>query len=178
MTEGAGPRLVALVQPSEPLGITAQVAVTLAGFAGIVVVFRPDSVHRWSALDKFRLQLLLTNSALPLAYSLLGLLLLTLGPPPAAIWRWCSGISFAAQLVVIACTGNPTRRISRAELQSTNKLIFYGIAVLGTGALVLQVINFTVWNRFWPFFALIFMHLIAALSQFVRMVVLPPHSSE
>jgi len=40
------------------------------------------------------------------------------------------------------------------------------------------VINFTVWNRFWPFFALIFMHLIAALSQFVRMVVLPPHSSE
>ena len=166
------------MQPSEPLGITAQVAVTLAGFAGIVVVFRPDSVHRWSALDKFRLQLLLTNSALPLAYSLLGLLLLTLGPPPAAIWRWCSGISFAAQLVVIACTGNPTRRISRAELQSTNKLIFYGIAVLGTGALVLQVINFTVWNRSWPFFALIFMHLIAALSQFVRMVVLPPHSSE
>ena len=166
------------MQPSEALGITAQVAVTLAGFAGIVVIFRPDSVHRWSAIDKFRLQLLLTNSSLPLAYSLLGILLLALDPPPAAIWRWCSGISFAAQLLVIAYTGNPTRRISRAEMESTNKLIFYGMAMLGTATLVLQVINFTIWNRFWPFFAMVFMHLIAALSQFVRMVVLPPHSSE
>ena len=166
------------MQPSEALGITAQVAVTLAGFAGIVVIFRPDSVHRWSALDKFRLQLLLTNSALPLAYSLLGILLLMIDPPPAAIWRWCSGISFAAQLLVIAHTGNPTRRISRAELENMNKLIFYGMAVFGTAALALQVINFAVWNRFWPFFALIFMHLIAALSQFVRMVVLPPPGSE
>ena len=50
--------------------------------------------------------------------------------------------------------------------------------MLGTAALVLQVINVTVWNRFWPFFALIFMHLIAALIQFVRMVLLPPHGSE
>ena len=166
------------MQPSEALGITAQVAVTLAGFAGIVVIFRPDSVHRWSALDKFRLQLLLTNSALPLAYSLLGILLLTLDPPPAAIWRWCSGIGFTAQLLVIACTGNPTRRISRAELENMNKLIFYGMAVLGTAALALQVINFTVWNRFWPFFALIFVHLVAALAQFVRMVLLPPHGIE
>lgn len=165
------------MQPNEALGITAQVAVTLAGFAGIVVIFRPDSVHHWSALDKFRLQLLLTNSSLPLAYSLLGILLLTLDPPPDAIWRWCSGISFAAQILVIACTGNPTRRIPRAELENINKLIFYGLAALGTAALALQVINLTVWNRFWPFFALIFMHLIAALSQFVRMVVLLPHSS-
>ena len=59
-----------------------------------------------------------------------------------------------------------------------DRLLFYGIAVLGTAALVLQVINVTVWNRFWPFFALIFMHLIAALIQFVRMVLLPPHGSE
>jgi hypothetical protein len=164
-----------MLAPSEALGITSQVAVTLAGFAGIVVVFRPESVHSWSVLDKFRLQLLLTNSTLPLAYSLLGIFLLTLDPPPVSIWRWCSGISFAAQLLVIAYTGNPRRRISRAELEGTNKSLFYGIAVLGTAALALQVMNFAIWNRFWPFFALIFMHLIAALTQFIRMVLLPPH---
>lgn len=39
------------MQPSEALGIAAQVAVTLAGFAGIVVVFRPDSVHQRSDLE-------------------------------------------------------------------------------------------------------------------------------
>src|SRR5437764_7183114 len=105
------------MNPSEALGTAAQVAVTLAGFAGIVVVFRPDSVHRWSALDKFRLQLLLTNSALPLAAALFGLLLLAIDPPLASIWRWCSGFGFAAQLLVIVATRNPTQRMSRAEMQ-------------------------------------------------------------
>jgi len=69
------------MQPSEALGIAAQVAVTLAGFAGIVVVFRPDSVHRWSPLDKLRLQLLLTSSALPLGR--------------VALWHAPSNVRFA-----------------------------------------------------------------------------------
>ena len=47
------------MEPNEALGIAAQVAVTLAGFAGVVVVFRPEALHQWSALDKFRLQLFL-----------------------------------------------------------------------------------------------------------------------
>src|SRR6266480_3177798 len=65
------------MQPSEALDVAAQVAVTLAGFAGIVVVFRPQSIHEWSELDKLRLRLLLANSALPLVTSLFGILLQT-----------------------------------------------------------------------------------------------------
>jgi hypothetical protein len=61
-------------------------------------------------------------------------------------------------------------------MQGVNKLLFYGIASLGTAAMALQAINFSVWDQFWPFFALIFVHLVAALAQFVRMVLLPPHS--
>ncbi len=60
-------------------------------------------------------------------------------------------------------------------MQAVNKVLFYGIAVLVMAAMALQAINFSVWNRFWPFFALIFMHLVAALAQFVLMVLLPPH---
>src|SRR5947209_5209449 len=99
------------MNPSEALGTAAQVAVTLAGF---VVVFRPDAVHRWSAVDKFRLQLLLANSALPLADALFGLLLLSFNPLPVHIWRICSAIGFAAQILVIAFTGNPRRRLAPA----------------------------------------------------------------
>ena len=164
------------MQPGEALSTAAQVAVTLAGFAGIVVVFRPDSVHRWSAIDRFRLQLLLTNSAMPLAEALFGMLLLSVDPPIASIWRWCSGFGFVAQLLLIVATRNRTLRLSRADIQGMHKLLFYGIALLGTAAMVLQAINFSVWNRFWPFFSLIFVHLIAALAQFIRMVLLPPHS--
>jgi hypothetical protein len=54
------------MEPGEALGIAAQIAVTLAGFAGVVVVFRRESVHEWSAIDKLRLRLLLANSILPL----------------------------------------------------------------------------------------------------------------
>jgi hypothetical protein len=162
------------MNPSEALSTAAQVAVTLAGFAGIVVVFRPESVHRWSALDKFRLQLLLTNSALPLADALFGLLLLSFNPPPVHIWRICSAVGFAVQILLIAFTGNPRRRLPKTDVSAVNKPLFYGIALLGIAAMALQAINFTLWNLFWPFFALIVMHLIAALTQFVRMVLLQP----
>jgi hypothetical protein len=63
------------MEPSETLSTTAQIAVALAGFADVVVVFRRESVHDWSAIDKFRLRLLLTNSILPLALCVIGLLL-------------------------------------------------------------------------------------------------------
>ncbi|MFL6537238.1 MAG: hypothetical protein ACJ8JD_03570 [Chthoniobacterales bacterium] len=163
------------MQPSEALGVAAQVAVTLAGFAGIVVVFRPQSVHQWSALDKFRLQLLLTNSALPLADALFGMLLLTVTPPIASIWQWCSGVAFSAQILVVVLVRNPTRHIPREQFASINKFLYYGVALMGTAAMALQAINMARWNLFWPFFAMIFMHLIAALAQFIRMVLLPPH---
>jgi hypothetical protein len=179
LTEGTSPRLVALMQPSEALGIAAQVAITLAGFAGVVVVFRPDSVHSWSALDKLRLQLLLVNSAMPLAESLFGMLLLTLEPPPASIWRWSSGVGFSAQVFVFVYMRNPRGRLfGRADMAAVNKFLFYGMAVTMTAAIALQAINFAVWNRFWPFFALIFMQLIAALTQFIRMILLTPHRRE
>jgi len=88
------------MEPGEALGIAAQIAVALAGFAGVVVVFRREAVHEWSEIDKLRLRLLLANSILPLALSMLGLLLLTIKPMPPGSWRWCSGMALIAQSVV------------------------------------------------------------------------------
>lgn len=162
------------MQPSDALGIVAQVSVTLAGFAGIVVVFRPQSVHEWSPIDKFRLRLLLTNSALPLGYSLLGILLLAVDPPVPGIWRWCSALAFATQVTTFVMSGNPARKIPPEHFRSINKPVFYGIGALATVALVLQVLNFAVWNRFWAFLAIMFAHLVAAIVQFLRMVFIAP----
>jgi len=78
------------MEPGEALGSAAQIAVALAGFAGVVVVFRREAVHEWSGIDKLRLRLLLANSILPLGLSMLGLLLLSVEPMPSGIWRWCS----------------------------------------------------------------------------------------
>lgn len=165
------------MQPGEALGVAAQVAATLAGFAGIVVVFRPESARQWSALDRFRLRLLLSNSALPLGYSLFGILLLTIEPAPVGIWRWCSGFALLSQLPFVVVTGRSLREVPAADFLGVNKLIYYPIAVLGVIAMVLQVINFAVWKQFWPFFTAVFVHLIAAIVQFLRLLLLPPHIS-
>ena len=81
------------MEPGEALGIAAQIAVALAGFAGVVVVFRSGSLHEWPPIDKYRLWLLLTNAVLPLVLCLSAILLLTIRPTPHSIWQWCSDFS-------------------------------------------------------------------------------------
>src|ERR1044072_4292308 len=100
------------MEPNEALGIAAQVAVALAGFAGVVVVFRPGSLHQWSTIDRFRLRLLLHNSICPLADALFGMFLLTIKPAPLWIWRECSLFALLFQLpgAIIAFRG--ARRLS------------------------------------------------------------------
>lgn len=163
------------MEPNEALGIAAQVAVTLAGFAGVVVVFRPQSIHEWSPLDRARLHLLLHNSICPLAYAFFGMLLLSVKPPPENIWRWCSLFGLLFQIPGAIIASRQTRAVGReAYPRITGRLLFYGIATIGTGSLLLQIANAVVLNRFWPFFAAIVVHVLAGAIQFMRMVLLLP----
>jgi len=107
------------MEPGEALSTAAQIAVALAGFAGVVVVFRRESVHDWSPIDKFRLRLLLTNSILPLALCVIGLLLLTVKPAPAGIWRWCSAVAVIILLAFAITTSRAFRRLGPIQLQRT-----------------------------------------------------------
>src|ERR1700752_3471146 len=104
--------------PGEALGIAAQIAVALAGFAGVVVVFRRESVHDWSPVDKLRLRLLLNNSILPLVLCMIGLLLLTIWPVLADIWKWCSGFAFVASLLFGITMTKHFRGLALSEVQS------------------------------------------------------------
>jgi hypothetical protein len=169
------PSLIAeAMEPNEALGIAAQVAVTLAGFAGIVVIFLPESVHQWSRTDRFRLRLLLSNSIFPLAYSLFGMLLLTIKPVPDSIWQWCSAFAAVFQVPFAMANFRTPRHLSPDEFKSLPKIFFYPLFAIGIATVLLQFYNIAVLNRFWPFFAGIFVHLMAAMLQFVRLV-LPRH---
>jgi hypothetical protein len=94
------------MEPGEALATAAQIAVALAGFAGVVVAFRSSSLHEWALVDKFRLWLLLGSALVPLLSCLFGMLLLTIKPTPLSIWHWCSGFS----LVLISAFGFFSRR--------------------------------------------------------------------
>jgi hypothetical protein len=167
------------MQPSEALGVAAQVAVTLAGFGGIVTVFRPQSVHQWSPRDRLGLTLLLINSVAPLLFALFGMLLLCIDPVPVSVWRWCSSLAFVTDvLFFVVMRNDPKRRLPLNEMQMIGKVTFYSVVVMATTGVALQVVNFAVWNRFWPFFATIFVHLTAAVIQFLRMLLIPPAGEE
>jgi hypothetical protein len=164
------------MEPGEALGIAAQIAVALAGFAGVVVVFRRESVHEWSPVDKLRLRLLLANSILPLGLSMMGLLLLTIKPTPPEIWRWCSAIAFMFFFVFVATTGKSFRRLNLREVQRERgtrfMLLFFG--ALGMAAMLLQAYNVALLGAFWPFFAGLVYQLVTAMVQFARMILLLP----
>ena len=164
------------MEPGEALGVAAQIAVALAGFAGVVVVFRREAVHEWPDIDKLRLRLLLANSMLPLAFSMLALLLLTIEPMPSGIWRWCSAMLLGATLLFVTATTKTFRRLNLQNLQGqrVTRSIFYVFGFFGVAAMVLQLYNLVFLAAFWPFFAGIVYQLITAMAQFARMILLLP----
>src|SRR5438046_9827468 len=135
------------MEPGEALGLAAQVAVTLAGFAGVVVVFRPHSVHQWSNVDRFRLRLLLDNSILPLAYAVIGIFLLAMRPP-VSIWRWCSAVATLCQLPFAIFNFTTVRKFSAIEFKGVNKALFFQLFAVGIVLILLQLYNITFWNGF------------------------------
>jgi hypothetical protein len=168
------------MEPSEALTTAAQIAVALAGFAGVVVAFRSSSLHEWSLLDKFRLWLLLGSALVPLLSCLFGMLLLTIKPTPFPIWRWCSVFS----LLLICIFGFLSRR-RQSELgpavikeMGVYRYLFYVIAILGMAVGLLQAYNALVSGVFWLFYAAIMFQLAIGTLQFARLILLPPHTSK
>ena len=160
------------MQPSEALSTSAQVAVTLAGFAGVVVAFRSGSIHEWSKIDKFRLQILLFNSAMPFAMSIIGLFLMSTSLDAIPVWRWCSLTTFVLMVLMSQAMARSFRGFSRDEfkLSGGRTVLFYVATLFGIGATLLQLAN-VIWLKvFWAFFAAIAVFLLLAMAQFVLLV--------
>jgi hypothetical protein len=163
------------MEPSSALSASAQIAVAIAGFAGVVAVFRSGSVHDWGPVEKFWLRLLLINSILPLAFSMVGLLLLTVTPGPTSIWRWCSAFAAAflfpyATMIIRNLVGFAPGQLSAA---GGTRLTSYSLFALLAAVCLLQLFNIAALGTFWPFFVAIVAMLLGAMYQFVRLVQTP-----
>jgi len=167
------------MEPGEALGVAAQIAVALAGFAGVVVVFRSGSLHEWPPIDKYRLWLLLTNAVLPLVLCLVAILLLTIRPTPHSIWHWCSGFSVLLLVPFGFLNMRATSRLGPSAMKSMGgfRYVFYSLSILGTAIVFLQIYNAAFPGVFWLFFTAIVFQLIAGMVQFVRMILLPPQKA-
>jgi hypothetical protein len=163
------------MEPSAALSATAQIAVAIAGFAGVVAVFRSGSVHDWGQVEKFWLRLLLLNSILPLVFSMVGLLLLALTPLPPAIWRWCSGFAALLLLPYAVMILKTLLGFAPGELVAAGggKVTSYSLLALLTAVCLLQLFNVVTLAAFWPFFGAIAAMLLGSMYQFVRLVLTP-----
>ena len=163
------------MEPGEALSTASQLAMALAGFASVVVVFRSGALHEWAPIDKLRLRLLLGNSVVPLLACLVAMLLLSVKPPPPWIWRACSGLSLAFAVPFGISTVKGMLAIGSAELGMTGtwRFLISALGILASGATLLQVYNVVVLNAFWAFFTTIVVQLVAGILQFVRLILLP-----
>jgi Mg2+/Co2+ transporter CorB len=160
------------MQPSEALSASAQIAVALAGFAGVVVAFRNRSLHEWSKIDKFRLRILLTNSVIPFAASIIAMVLSSTTLDSARVWQLCSIITFVMIINVAAIISRGYRRFSREEFAAAggSSIAFFSSSVVGVAVTLLQLYNAITLKTFWPFFAAIATLLLLAILQFILLV--------
>jgi len=160
------------MQPSEVLSASAQVAVTLAGFAGVVVAFRSRSVHEWSKIDKFRLQILLANSAIPFVLSILGMLLSSTSLDAVTVWRLCSLFAFVMLVAMASAYRTTFRRFPPEEFKAAGgrTLVLFTGGLVGTVVTFLQLYNVISLKAFWPFFTAVATLLLAAMLQFILLV--------
>ncbi len=168
------------MEPGEALATAAQIAVALAGFAGVVVAFRSGALHDWPAIDKYRLWLLLGNALVPLFSCLFGMLLLTIKPTPLSNWHWCSGFSLVLVFTFSLLSRRRQLEVGPSAIRNMGgyRYFFYTLAVLGTMVGLLQAYNVLVSGVFWLFYLGIVFQLAVATLQFARMILLPPHRSK
>jgi small-conductance mechanosensitive channel len=164
------------MQPGEALGISAQIAVTLAGFTGIVVAFATGAAHEWPPADHFRLRLLLIASIVPLALSLTGLMLLTTEMRAQFVWGLASGL---AALLLVGSGVAITRKFRRLPVHEFrkaggNRVVFYTASTAATAVTLLQFVNAIVLQTFWPFFVGIVIPMLICVVQFMRLVLHHP----
>ena len=164
------------MQPGEALGIAAQIAVALAGFAGVVVVFRSSSLHDWAPRDRFRLLILIGNALLPLFSCLFGMFLLTINPPPVSIWHWGSAFSLLLSFPYGFLIWRRLSALGPTVIKTMGgyRYVFYLIGALGAAVGLFQAYNVLVWGVFWAFYAAIIFPLAVGSLQFALMIFSPP----
>jgi hypothetical protein len=163
------------MDPATALGVTAQIAVAIAGFAGVVTAFRGRSVHQWGPVERLWLRLLLMNSILPLAFSLVGLFVVSVAPAAPTLWRWCSAL---AALTLLPYAANIIRTLAgfepgQLEAAGGTRLVSNTLFILLLAMLLLQLLNVAMLASFWPFYGAIVALLFGAMYQFVRLVLFP-----
>lgn len=123
------------------LQVFAEVSVALAGFTGVVAVFRERGPTAWTPVDFLRFRVMLGTSLAALLLSLLPFGLHGLGLGASAMWATCSGAFALYLVVVLPLDFRRARRMGVGREADFNPWVPAIGGVLGASALVIQVLN-------------------------------------
>lgn len=158
---------------------SAQIAVAIAGFAGVVAAFRDRSVHTWGEVERFWFRLLLLNSTLSLGLSIIGLFFIVLPSAWGLTWRSASGIAALILIPYAVMIIKNLLGFAPGQLKAAGggKIISYFLIILLVVVCILQVWNVLAVPVFWPYYGAVVALLLGSMYQFVRLVLPPPPES-
>ena len=146
-----------------------EIAVALAGFTGVVVVFGSRSAGSWLPGDRLRLVFLLEASLTAGGFSLLALVLYTSLQNPRNAWAIVSGL-WALYMLYSLYTSH---RLIGENLEhhhdvdkTANRIVF----ALFSSLIVLQLVNVVLWREFAPVLTALVLNLAGAAMQFARLI--------
>ncbi len=128
----------------DTLHTIAQVAITLIGFSGIVVVFGERTAARWSSEESLRFYVLIAGPLTALACSFVPILLSQLTNDVATIWRSANALLGSAHLANIVPFLANRRGAKRTLGQKVNAAI--GLTLIA--AHFLAALDVLPWHSF------------------------------
>ncbi len=154
--------------PEVLVGLT-EIAVALAGFTGVVVVFGSRSAGGWLPGDRLRMGFMLEASLTAGGFSLFALVLFSSMQNAQDAWALASGL-WAIYMMYSLRT---SRQQIRKNLEHhhdidkiANRIVFFLFSLL----IVLQVFNVVLWRDFAPLLAALVLNIAGAAMQFARLI--------
>jgi hypothetical protein len=161
------------VDETQALTAVAEVAIALAGFSGVVVVFR-RSEDPWLPEDRFRIAVLVISSFMTAAFAFLPLLLWGMVGAEHRVWQASSACWSIFGIWLIVWSRSRIARIV-AEDPAVRERVSPGVPNLmlyGIGPLfvLISISNAVLWGEFSPYLAVLVFGLVASGIQFGRIL--------
>ena len=154
--------------PEVLIGLT-EIAVALAGFTGVVVVFGSRSTGTWLPGDRLRMGFMLEASLTAVGFSLLALVLYSSFESAENAWAIVSG-TWAIYMVYSLYASRQQIKENLAHHSDIDKTANHIVFVLFASLIVLQVVNVLAWREFAPFLAALALNIAGSAMQFGRLI--------
>jgi len=143
------------------------IAIGIAGFAGIVAAVRQRRLDHWSKEQVLLLQILFTASAAAIVFGLLPPFLVEAGLRESVVWKVSSGVLTCWIVCAIGFRMHQSRRF-RVPMPIPRH-----VSVWGTVSVAMQIFNIVHEGASWPYLFGVFGLLLNGFSVFLVLVMSP-----